>query len=340
MSAITFGGDLIHYEVLGRGRPVILLHSWVGSWRYWIPTMQQLQLKYKVYALDLYGYGDSVKNPQKYSLEHQVQLLDDFVSKLGIAKTALVGHGLGALVAVEYAKRYPEKVPRMLLVGAPLFDPGDLEKRRLVMPGVMSTVRQQATPSSSEQPVEATIMSASAAMRAALAELARNRASSESTPAPSAAATPAPANSHSGQNPLQTQMGALSPDDLLRKCFKPTEEVYEKLKIDVAKADSQAVKMSVSTYDSGEMLDKLRLLTMPVVVVHGADDPVIPLPEDAVWGYLTLDKEDTLLPVPLQGVRHFPMLEYERFIRLVSDFLDTPDVSKLEIKERWKRRTR
>jgi pimeloyl-ACP methyl ester carboxylesterase len=84
MSAIRLGDDLIHYEVLGRGRPVILLHSWVGSWRYWVPTMQQLLLKYRVYALDLYGYGDSVKNPQKYTLDHQVQLLDDFTQQLGI----------------------------------------------------------------------------------------------------------------------------------------------------------------------------------------------------------------------------------------------------------------
>ncbi len=339
MSAITFGSDLIHYEVLGRGRPVILLHSWVGSWRYWIPTMQQLQLKYKVYALDLYGYGDSMKNPQRYSLEHQVQLLDDFISRLGIAKTALVGHGLGAMVAVEYARRYEEKVPRMVVVSAPLFDPGDLEKRRLVLPGVMSSVRQQAATPASGQPVEATIMSASSAMRAALAELARNRASGEG-PAPTPSGTPRPTNSRSGLNPLQTQMGNFSAEELLKKCFRSTEEVYDKLKIDVAKTDNQAVKMSVSAYDSGEMLDKLRMLPMPVGLVHGADDPVIPLPQDPVWNYLTADKEDTILPVPLQGVRHFPMLEYERFIRLVSDFLDTQDVSKLEIKERWKRRTR
>ena len=46
MSALTLDGDLVHYEVLGRGgRPVILLHGWIGSWRYWIPVMQQLYFK-------------------------------------------------------------------------------------------------------------------------------------------------------------------------------------------------------------------------------------------------------------------------------------------------------
>ena len=332
MSAISLGSDLIHYEVLGRGRPVILLHSWVGSWRYWIPTMQQLQLKYKVYAIDLYGYGDSVKNQQRYSLEHQVQMLDDFIVKLGITKTALIGHGLGSMVAVEYARKYHDKVPRMLLVSTPLFDPGDLDKRRMVMPAVSSTIREQQTVAAEHAP-EATIMNASSAMRAALLEAARMR------PGASTLAESSTPRSQHGPNPLQTQMTA-SLEDLLKKCFRPSEEAYDKLKLDIAKADDQAVKMSTTAYDAGDLLEKLRLLAMPVVMVHGSADELIPPPKDPVWNYLTTDKEDSVLPVPLTGVRHFPMLEYERFIRLVTDFLDTPDVSKLEIKERWKRRTR
>jgi len=55
MSAINVGGELVHYEVLGRGRTVILLHGWLGSWRYWIPLMRQLQLRYRVYAVDLFA---------------------------------------------------------------------------------------------------------------------------------------------------------------------------------------------------------------------------------------------------------------------------------------------
>ncbi|MEP6985970.1 MAG: alpha/beta fold hydrolase, partial [Chloroflexota bacterium] len=88
MSAISIGGELIHYEVLGRGRPVILIHSWVGSWRYWVPTMQNLQLKYRVYALDLHGFGDSSKNQQKYTIDNQRKLLSDFMQAMGIPKAA------------------------------------------------------------------------------------------------------------------------------------------------------------------------------------------------------------------------------------------------------------
>ncbi|MDH4138550.1 MAG: alpha/beta hydrolase, partial [Anaerolineae bacterium] len=38
MSAIVIDGGLIHYESWGRGSPLILLHGWLGSWRYWMPT--------------------------------------------------------------------------------------------------------------------------------------------------------------------------------------------------------------------------------------------------------------------------------------------------------------
>ncbi len=79
MSVVTIGGDLVHYEVLGRGLPIILVHGWIGSWRYWVPLMQQLHVKYRVYALDLFGFGDSSKNPQKYTIDEQVKLLIQFM---------------------------------------------------------------------------------------------------------------------------------------------------------------------------------------------------------------------------------------------------------------------
>jgi len=110
--------------------------------------------------------------------------------------------------------------------------------------------------------------------------------------------------------------------------------------VDVRKTDKEAVTLSTKTYDAGRTLDVLRSLPMPKVIVHGVDDPIIPNPGENVWNYVMGDQEETTLPVPLSGIRHFPMLEHERFFRLTTDFLDSPDVSKLEIKERWKRRTR
>lgn len=121
MSAILVGQDVVHYEVLGRGRPVIFLHGWVGSWRYWIPTMQATaSLLFRAYALDLWGFGDTAKRPEYYTIDKQTALLDFFLNQMGIGRVALVGHGLGAVVAFLYAWRHPELVDRIMAVSYPL----------------------------------------------------------------------------------------------------------------------------------------------------------------------------------------------------------------------------
>ncbi|MBZ0278649.1 MAG: alpha/beta fold hydrolase [Anaerolineae bacterium] len=341
MSAITIGGDLVHYEVLGRGRPVYLLHGWIGSWRYWVPTMQQLQAKYRVYAIDLYGFGDSGKNDRKYGLDHQVQMLMDFMTNMGQPKAALVGHGLGALVAAEIARRDPERIPRLVLVNPPLFDPGNLSNRIPAGRPVPLTDNKPRTETAPNP--EATIMNASSAMRAALLAASQARTPNETA---SAAAQLAALESLEAQqsstnaNPLQDRLGNQDIESLLGKCFKRSEPAYEKLLADVNKTDSKAVKNSVLGFDSGRFLDTIRLLPMPGIIIQGAEDTLLEQPGENIWNYITSEKEDLLLPIPLPGVRHFPMLEYERFPRLISDFLDAVSLSELEIKERWKRRTR
>jgi pimeloyl-ACP methyl ester carboxylesterase len=349
MSAITIGGDLIHYEVLGRGRPVILLHGWLGSWRYWLPTMQSLLTKYRVYALDLRGFGESGKNAHKYTIDHQVQLVHDFMAQLGLPKAAFIGHGLGALVVTEFARLYNDKVPRMLLISAPLFDPGGLDKRIPAARPVALTDNKPQPAVDGGKPLapEATIMNAGTAMRAALQEAARARSPVSEPPKPSDPTIAKPVvplpDLHevkaAAHNPLQAALDS-GLENLLTKCFKRTDPEYEKLQVDLTKTDMAAVKQSVNDFDSGRMLDRVHLLPMPIVIVHGTEDQIIEQPNENVWNYLTKDREDSLLPVPLPGVRHFPMLENEIFLRLTNEFLDIADVSKMETKERWKRRTR
>ena len=122
MSAILLEGSIVHYEVLGRGRPVIFLHGWVGSWKYWIASMQVTSTSYRAYALDLWGFGDTAHNILSYSLEQQSALLDRFLNEMGIGKIALVCHGLGALVGMKFAT-LPQnvgRVDRLMAVSCPL----------------------------------------------------------------------------------------------------------------------------------------------------------------------------------------------------------------------------
>ena len=120
MSALVVDGGIVHYEVFGRGKPVLFLHGWLGSWRYWVPTMEAISDKYRAYALDLWGFGDSDKSRPRYRVPDYVALVDGFVSHLGISQAPLIGHALGAGVALEYALGYPDRVKKLMLVSLPL----------------------------------------------------------------------------------------------------------------------------------------------------------------------------------------------------------------------------
>ncbi|RMG88027.1 MAG: alpha/beta hydrolase [Chloroflexi bacterium] len=367
MSAITLGGDLVHYEVLGRGRPVVLLHGWLGSWRYWIPTIQQLHVSYRVYAVDLYGFGDSSKNPAKLSLQQQVQLLARFMDEMGLPKAAFIGHALGAWVLTEYAKQNPERIARMVLCAPPLFDPGNLEER--VPAGQMRLLKASQSPSSTPAPAPKplthdapTIPSRSMLMASGRFPLSPDMAAKAaeksgaddkqdaskqtlpSSPAadgnkPTSPSTTSAAFGGEELNLLRRHLGKATLIELLNKCFKRTEAPYEKLKIDVDKTSDAVLHSSITQFDAATYLDDLRRIESPIGIIHGSDDPVIPMPTETVWQYLTVGKEGALVPVPLNGVRHFPMLEYEPFVRLIKQFFETDDFAKIEIKERWKRRS-
>ncbi len=125
MSAIIIEHDLVHYEAIGRGYPIVFIHGWVGSWRYWWPTMQAMAAsQYRAYAFDLWGFGDSGKRRERYDFESYVDLLADFLEQLGLPSATLVGHSLGAAVALRYACEQPEWVDRVMTVGLPV--PGQL----------------------------------------------------------------------------------------------------------------------------------------------------------------------------------------------------------------------
>lgn len=120
MSAIILDGSMVHYEALGRGRPIVFLHGWVGSWRYWINAMQVASTSFRAYALDLYGFGDTTRDPLRYSLDQQADLLNQFLEEMGIGKVAIVGHDLGALVGLAFLKRWQTSVDRVMAINCPL----------------------------------------------------------------------------------------------------------------------------------------------------------------------------------------------------------------------------
>ncbi len=120
MSAIHLENRLVHYEVFGRGQPIIFLHSWLGSWRYWVPTMDLASERYRAYALDFWGFGESDRKGANFNVTSYVDMLCHFMDELGMPVANLVGHGMGGIVAIRAARERPERFLKVMTVATPL----------------------------------------------------------------------------------------------------------------------------------------------------------------------------------------------------------------------------
>jgi pimeloyl-ACP methyl ester carboxylesterase len=120
VSSITTDQGIVHYEVFGRGKPVILLHGYQGSWGLWQETMAYLGAFYRTYALDFWGFGESGTKRSTYAVKDFVGLVYQFMDQLGIVRAPLVGHSMGGTVSLMTAIQHPDRVQKVVVIGSPI----------------------------------------------------------------------------------------------------------------------------------------------------------------------------------------------------------------------------
>ncbi|MAT42570.1 MAG: alpha/beta hydrolase [Anaerolineaceae bacterium] len=120
MSSITTDQGILHYEVFGRGKPVILLHGWLGSWGLWQETMTYLGQYYRCYALDFWGFGESGRKLDTYQVPDFVALVNQFMDQMGIINAPLVGHSMGGTVSLLTAISHPDRISKVTIIGSPI----------------------------------------------------------------------------------------------------------------------------------------------------------------------------------------------------------------------------
>ncbi len=120
MATMVTAQGIVHYEAYGRGRPVILLHGWLGSWALWRETIEDLGKDFRTYALDFFGFGESFDRGANFSVDNFVELVHQFMERQGIHKAAIVGHSMGGTVALGVSLKYPEKVVKTVVIGSPI----------------------------------------------------------------------------------------------------------------------------------------------------------------------------------------------------------------------------
>ncbi|KDP31646.1 hypothetical protein JCGZ_14962 [Jatropha curcas] len=114
----TWRGRKIHYVVQGEGFPIVLIHGFGASafhWRYNIP---ELAKKYKVYALDLLGFGWSEKAIIEYDALVWRDQVVDFLKEIVKEPAVIVGNSLGGFTALVSAVALPEQVVGVALLNS------------------------------------------------------------------------------------------------------------------------------------------------------------------------------------------------------------------------------
>jgi len=110
----------------GSNPQVVLLHGLGGSTRYWTSVMDFSVFEESVLVVDLLGFGDSPKPYFQYTMEKHLRALS--LELHDREDIILVGHSLGAMVALAYVSRYPQNVRKLILISLPYF--GNMQTAR------------------------------------------------------------------------------------------------------------------------------------------------------------------------------------------------------------------
>ena len=115
---IELDGLSTHYIEKGSGEPVILLHGFFFDTYMWNKNIDLRADKYKVYAIDLWGFGYSTRKPLDYGYPLYTQQLLKFIDALEIPKASLVGQSMGGGTIINFTVSNRHRVDKIILVDA------------------------------------------------------------------------------------------------------------------------------------------------------------------------------------------------------------------------------
>jgi pimeloyl-ACP methyl ester carboxylesterase len=121
MAQLTLDNIDLHYECLGEGEPLVLVHGLGANLAFWyLSVASSLAQNYRVILYDLRGHGESSAPRIGYTLPDMAQDLSNLLQALEISHTHLVGHSFGARVALYYALQHPDQIDSLTLADTQL----------------------------------------------------------------------------------------------------------------------------------------------------------------------------------------------------------------------------
>ena len=105
----------LHFEAVGEGRPLIILHGLLGSADNWRSMSHRLGAHYQVLAVDLRNHG---RSPHSDIFDYDVMVADlrEFVEQQALTRIMPLGHSIGGKVAMQFAIDYSEQVDSLVIV--------------------------------------------------------------------------------------------------------------------------------------------------------------------------------------------------------------------------------
>jgi esterase len=105
----------LHFEVVGNGAPLIILHGLLGSADNWRSMSRRLGAHCKVFAVDLRNHG---RSPHSEIFDYDVMTADlrEFMEQQALRPVMLLGHSMGGKVAMQFAIDHSEQVDRLVIV--------------------------------------------------------------------------------------------------------------------------------------------------------------------------------------------------------------------------------
>lgn len=98
------------------GKPILCIHGITANCRCWDVMASNLSPDHRVIAMDLRGRGRSESPDSGYSIEHHCKDILAILNDLGLEKAVLMGHSLGAFIALAFGAQHPNRVDRIILV--------------------------------------------------------------------------------------------------------------------------------------------------------------------------------------------------------------------------------
>jgi pimeloyl-ACP methyl ester carboxylesterase len=111
----------IHYRASGRGKPVVLLHINQQSSALYLELLEVLAPGARAIAIDYPSHGDSDHISFQPTVSDYAGCVIEVMDALGIARASVLGEAVGAVVSIELAAAYPQRVDKAILVNCPFY---------------------------------------------------------------------------------------------------------------------------------------------------------------------------------------------------------------------------